>query len=152
MKTKTKNGPVLPAQSGTKSPGTPSSHAFRVPTRRDLLTGNSSGGPRPRGATLAGGAQRSRTTRDTLITIFLRGAADGLSICAPVWDGDYKSIRGVNAIPEPDGVNGVVGLDGTWALSAGASALEGADLANHLAIVHATGAVRCLVPLPDTAC
>ena len=40
--------------------------------------------------------------RDVIVSVFLRGGADGLSLCAPFGDPLYYSGRPTIAIPRPD--------------------------------------------------
>lgn len=42
------------------------------------------------------------TMRDTVISIFLRGAADGLTLCTPYTEQNYYAMRPTLAIPRPD--------------------------------------------------
>lgn len=42
------------------------------------------------------------TMRDTVISIFLRGAADGLTLCTPYTETNYYNSRPTLAIPRPD--------------------------------------------------
>lgn len=42
------------------------------------------------------------TMRDTVISIFLRGAADGLTLCTPYTETNYYNLRPTLAIPRPD--------------------------------------------------
>src|SRR5207248_1203227 len=42
------------------------------------------------------------STRDVIVSIFLRGGADGLSLCVPFSDANYYTGRPTIAIPRPD--------------------------------------------------
>src|SRR5215475_5853427 len=72
--------------------------------------------------------------RKTLVVIFMRGAADGLSIIAPFGDKRYRELHPTLAIAPPAGrasssgpvniVNGVsIDLDGTFSLNGAMQAL-----------------------------
>ncbi len=89
---------------------------------------------------LAGTRGAGSGTR-TLVTVFLRGAMDGLSLCAPVADSTYQATRGPNErIPLPSFNNGVKWLEpGTWALSAGGGGFFDAYNDSNLAFVQGCG-------------
>ena len=79
--------------------------------------------------------------RDVLITVFLRGAADGLTLCVPFGDASYYTLRPTLNIPRPDsgGPYAALDLDGFFGLPPSMSSLVGAYDAGQLAIVHACG-------------
>src|SRR6516165_4998220 len=77
---------------------------------------------------LARAAAAGSRKRKTLVAIFMRGAADGLSIVAPFGDKRYRQLRPTVAIAPPPGQNtsnvpagvfngGSIDLDGTFALN-----------------------------------
>jgi uncharacterized protein (DUF1501 family) len=90
--------------------------------------------------------------RDVIISIFLRGACDGLTLCTPWSEANYYAQRPNIAVPRPDSglpnrgtdlgvsVNGPNGPTG-FALPPGMTALLPAFQAGHLLIVHAAGSV-----------
>jgi uncharacterized protein (DUF1501 family) len=80
-------------------------------------------------------------SRDVIVSIFLRGGADGLSLCAPWADPAYYAARATIAIPQPDGTNARKGiaLDDAWAFPQALSTLMPAFRAGQLLVVHATG-------------
>ncbi len=85
-------------------------------------------------------AQAENSDRDVLISIFLRGGADGLSLVAPFGEAAYYSLRPTIAIPPPSGApNSSLNLDGFFCLPPAMGALLPAYQAGHLLIVHATG-------------
>src|SRR4051812_24548640 len=47
-------------------------------------------------------AESFASTRDVIVSVFLRGGADGLSLCVPFADADYYTSRSTIAIPRPD--------------------------------------------------
>ena len=88
--------------------------------------------------------------RDVMISIFLRGAADGLSMCVPFSESNYYTLRPTIAVPRPDsgdpsrctdlgvsvaGPNGPTG----FGLPPGMMALLPAFQAGNLLFVHAAG-------------
>ncbi len=89
-------------------------------------------------------AKDQRSSRQILVSIFLRGGADGLSLCVPHGDPLYYAASGPTArptiaIPPPGSPNGCTDLDGTFGLSPGMAPLKEAFDNGHLAIVHAAG-------------
>jgi len=88
------------------------------------------------------------STRDIIVSVFQRGGADGLSLCAPFADANYYTSRSTIAIPRPDSTAATKGinLDGFFmfpqAMAGGAAGTGGlipAFKATDLLIVHATG-------------
>ncbi len=81
------------------------------------------------------------TQRDTIIWIYLRGAADGLSICVPHAEDRYYINRPNLAVPRPG--SGLAGactdLDGFFGLPPVLSALRPAYTAGDLLFVQACG-------------
>ncbi len=89
---------------------------------------------------------RDFTTRDVIVSIFLRGAADGLTLCVPYGDASYYVNRpSANAatpgigVPPPGDVNGCTDLNGFFGLPPAMAVLAPIYTAGHLAIVHASG-------------
>lgn len=77
--------------------------------------------------------------RDTLVVIFLRGGADGLTLCVPYGDAELYSRRPALGIRPPGNPNGATDLDGFFGLAPASVPLLPAYQAGHLAFVHATG-------------
>src|SRR5215471_15679139 len=88
--------------------------------------------------------------RKTLVAIFMRGAADGLSIVAPFGDKRYREVRPTIAVAPPSGQNnanvpvgvingGSIDLDGTFALNGAMQPMKALWDKRQLAIVEATG-------------
>ena len=78
------------------------------------------------------------TTRDdarTLVVVFLRGAADGLTLVAPVADDNYHKFRPRLAVKAKDAVR----LDDTFGFHPNLRALESAWKDGDLAIIHGAG-------------
>jgi uncharacterized protein (DUF1501 family) len=71
----------------------------------------------------------------TLVVVFLRGAADGLTLVAPIADDDYHRLRPRLAVKESEAVP----LDGTFGLHPKLGALEAAWKDGDLAIAHGAG-------------
>jgi len=87
--------------------------------------------------TAAAGASR----RKLLITIFQRGAADGLNIVVPFGERDYYTARPTIAIAQPGGGRdgGALDLDGFFGFHPRLAPLKPLWDARQLAVVHASG-------------
>lgn len=68
-----------------------------------------------------------------LVFVLLRGGVDGLAAVVPVGDPAYAGLRGAMAFE----AEGLVSLDGTFALSPGLTPLQALWEANELAVLHA---------------
>ena len=79
------------------------------------------------------------TRRKILITIFQRGAVDGLNMCVPFGEREYYASRPSIAIPRPNDPQGAVDLDGFFGLHPRLAPLKPLWDARQLAIVHASG-------------
>lgn len=82
--------------------------------------------------------------RPTIVCVFLRGAADGLSLVVPHTDDRYYELRPTLAIPRPDDRRAeaaarALDLDGHFGLHPALSGLLPLYRAGELAIVHAVG-------------
>lgn len=88
-------------------------------------------------------AQTANTSRDVIISIFMRGGADGLSLCAPFADANYYTGRPTIAIPRPDSALATRGiaLDGTFAFPRAMASLMTAYSAGELLVVHGSGSL-----------
>src|SRR5262249_3134337 len=88
-------------------------------------------------------AQSYNSTRDVIVSIFLRGGADGLTMCCPYGDAGYYAagLRPNLTIPRPDSSNPnrAIDLDGFFGFPQAMAALLPAYRAGHLLVVHATG-------------
>jgi uncharacterized protein (DUF1501 family) len=83
------------------------------------------------------------TTRDVILSVFLRGGCDGLSLVVPFFENDYYTGRGTIAIPRPDSsaTNRGIALDDRFAFPQAMGALLPAFQAGQLLAVHATGSI-----------
>ena len=77
--------------------------------------------------------------RKILITVFQRGAVDGLNMIVPFGERDYYKSRPSIAVPKPNTVDGAVDLDGFFGLHPRLASLKPLWDSKQLAIVHATG-------------
>jgi uncharacterized protein (DUF1501 family) len=77
--------------------------------------------------------------RKVLITIFQRGAVDGLNMVVPFGEQEYYAARPSIAVPRPNAADGAVDLDGFFGLHPRLGALKPLWDSRQLAIVHATG-------------
>ncbi len=87
-------------------------------------------------------AESYASTRDVIVSVFLRGGADGLSLCVPFGDANYYASRSTIAIPRPDATTTAtrgVALDNFFAFPQAMSGLMPAYTAKDLLVVHATG-------------
>lgn len=82
---------------------------------------------------------RAGGKRKVLVTIFQRGAVDGLNMIVPHGDEAYYDLRRTIAIPAPGKTDGAVDLDGHFGLHPAMSGLEPFWKSKQLAIVHAAG-------------
>src|SRR6476620_3588582 len=89
---------------------------------------------------LARTAAASAAPRKVLVTIFQRGAVDGLNMIVPFGDRAYYSARPSIAIGRPgSGPGAALDLDGFFGLHPRLSPLEPFYRGGNLAIVHACG-------------
>ena len=77
--------------------------------------------------------------KKVLVTIFQRGAVDGLNMVVPHGDGEYYSLRRTIAVPKPGSNNGAIDLDGHFGLNPAMKPLEAFWKNKNLAIVTAAG-------------
>ncbi|MDZ4859848.1 MAG: DUF1501 domain-containing protein [Candidatus Hydrogenedentes bacterium] len=83
------------------------------------------------------------STRDVLITVFLRGGADGLSLCVPHGDDGYYALRPNLNIPRPDSTSefACLDLDGFFGIPKTMRGICDAYDDGDLLFVHATGSI-----------
>jgi uncharacterized protein (DUF1501 family) len=77
--------------------------------------------------------------RKVLITIFQRGAVDGLNMVVPFGEKEYYASRPSIAVPKPNAADGALDLDGFFGLHPRLAPLEPLWRSRQLAIVHASG-------------
>lgn len=77
--------------------------------------------------------------RKTLVTIFQRGAVDGLNMVVPYGDSEYYSLRRTIAIQKPNQNDGAVNLDGFFGLHPSLKGFEKFWNSKQLAVVHSAG-------------
>lgn len=77
--------------------------------------------------------------KKVLVTIFQRGAVDGLNMVVPHGEESYYSLRPTIAIPSPNKANGAIDLDGFFGLHPSMKPLEAFWKNKNLAIVTAAG-------------
>ncbi len=81
----------------------------------------------------------SRGKRKILITIFQRGAVDGLNMVVPFGDSAYYEARRTIAIPKPGKADGAVDLDGYFGLHPSLKPFEALWKSKQLAVIHSAG-------------
>jgi uncharacterized protein (DUF1501 family) len=88
-------------------------------------------------------AESYQSNRDVIVSVFLRGGADGLSLCVPFFDANYYAGRTTIAIPRPDSTdpNRGIALDNNFAFPQAMNGLVAAFQAGNLLVVHATGSI-----------
>ena len=86
-------------------------------------------------------ADTHASNRDVIISVFLRGGADPLSLCVPYFEDNYYALRPTLAFGRPDSSDPfkVTALDDRFGLPPAMSALLPAYDAGALAIIQATG-------------
>lgn len=86
-------------------------------------------------------AQNEVSDRDVIIAVFLRGGADGLTLCVPHGDDNYYAARPTLNIPRPDSNSpfAAIDLDGFFGVPQTFAGLMDAYAAGDLLIVHACG-------------
>jgi uncharacterized protein (DUF1501 family) len=77
--------------------------------------------------------------KKTLITIFQRGAVDGLNVVVPYGESEYYNIRKNIAIPKPSDNEGALNLDGFFGLHPAMSSFQKLWTNKQMAIVHCAG-------------
>ena len=77
--------------------------------------------------------------KKVLVTIFQRGAVDGLNMVVPFGDDSYYSLRPTIAIPSPNKANGAIDLDGYFGLNPAMKPFEALWRDKKLAVINAAG-------------
>ncbi|MEO8572599.1 MAG: DUF1501 domain-containing protein [Pyrinomonadaceae bacterium] len=77
--------------------------------------------------------------KKVLVTIFQRGAVDGLNMIVPHGDSAYYDLRRTIAVPQPGKINGAIDLDGHFGLHPSMSALAPFWKDKKFAVIDAVG-------------
>src|SRR6186997_1288166 len=77
--------------------------------------------------------------KKVLVTIFQRGAVDGLNMIVPHGDPEYYNIRRTIAVPKPNQTNGAIDLDGYFGFNPAMRPLEALWKSKQLAVIDAVG-------------
>jgi uncharacterized protein (DUF1501 family) len=77
--------------------------------------------------------------RKVLVTIFQRGAVDGLNMVVPHGESEYYNLRRTIAVQKPNQTDGAINLDGFFGLHPSLKPLEKFWQSKQLAVVHSTG-------------
>ncbi len=77
--------------------------------------------------------------KKVLVTIFQRGAVDGLNMVVPHGESEYYNLRPTIAVPKPGTTDGAIDLDGHFGLHPSLKPLETFWKDKNLAIVNAVG-------------
>ena len=77
--------------------------------------------------------------KKVLVTIFQRGAVDGLNMIVPHGEPDYYNLRRTIAIRKPNETEGAIDLDGFFGLNPGMAALAPFWKSKQLGIIHSSG-------------
>lgn len=83
--------------------------------------------------------KNSDSRRKMLVTIFQRGAVDGLNMIVPHGEAEYYNLRRTIAVPKPNQTDGAVDLDGFFGLHPAMKPLQPLWKSNQMAIVHSAG-------------
>lgn len=81
----------------------------------------------------------SKGKKKILITIFQRGAVDGLNVVVPYGDSEYYNLRPNIAVPRPGQAEGAINLDGFFGLNPLMKPFESLWKSKRLAVVHGSG-------------
>ncbi len=87
---------------------------------------------------------QSASSRDVILSVFLAGGMDGMSLVVPFGDPDYYTGRPNLAVPRPDAAGSgpkATALDNFFGFSPGMAPLYPAYAAGDLLVAHATGSV-----------
>src|SRR5215210_419926 len=77
--------------------------------------------------------------RKVLVTIFQRGAVDGLNMLVPYGDSEYYNLRPTIAVKKPGEADGAIKLDDTFGLNPSMTAFEPLWKSGQLAAITSVG-------------
>src|SRR5882757_7982401 len=80
-----------------------------------------------------------KSKKKILITIFQRGAVDGMNMVVPYGDSQYYDLRKTIALPKPNANGGVVNMDGHFGLHPSLKPFEKFWQNKQLAVIHSAG-------------
>jgi uncharacterized protein (DUF1501 family) len=81
----------------------------------------------------------TRGRKKVLVTIFQRGAVDGLNMVVPFGESEYYNLRRTIAVPKPGQENGAINLDGFFGLNPMMTGFEPLWRDKRLAVIHSSG-------------
>lgn len=84
-------------------------------------------------------SKNSFEKKKVLVTIFQRGAVDGLNAIVPHGDAEYYDLRRSIAVPQPGKTDGAIDLDGHFGLHPSMRPLERFWRSKQFAVIHAAG-------------
>jgi uncharacterized protein (DUF1501 family) len=87
----------------------------------------------------AQGAVKGYGKRKVLVTIFQRGAVDGLNMLVPYGESEYYNLRPTIAVAKPGPMDGAIKLDSTFGLHPAMTAFEPLWKSGQLAAITAVG-------------
>ena len=87
--------------------------------------------------------QQAGPQRDVVVSVFMRGGLDGMSMCIPFGDANYYKLRPTLGVAPPDSTKAVkcLNLDGFFGMHPNFKPLQAAYQNGDLAFVHATGGI-----------
>ena len=77
--------------------------------------------------------------KKVLVTIFQRGAVDGLNMVVPYGESEYYNLRRTIAIRKPNEIEGAIDLDGFFGLHPAMRSLEPFWKSKQLGVIHSSG-------------
>ena len=77
--------------------------------------------------------------KKVLVTVFQRGAVDGLNVVVPYGESEYYRLRPTIAIPKPGQTDGAVDLDGYFGLHPSLAPLGSLWRSKQMAVIHSVG-------------
>ena len=84
-------------------------------------------------------AEKGFGKKKVLVTVFQRGAVDGLNVIVPHGESAYYDIRRTIAIPKPGKPDGAIDLDGFFGLHPSLAPLQPLWQSKQFAIIEAAG-------------